>query len=344
MAAPNQRRWGRSPAQSGQAAEERQARFRRQPLFPLEADDIRPSARPRPPAPLGELLGDIDSAMPSKALPREPARDPSAPPRRQAFAAPPRSPGTTQPGAAHPARPAPGDQFTEHVALMHAAQQRMEAVNLYEHRLVADGPLGSFGPALPPLPALRMPHWIGLGMFFLASLLLVVAFTSGKEGRSKPVGDYVLRAPPSLTANQIDRILTAYGSPATGTGAVWYNLGLKYGIDPAFAIAFFVHESAAGTAEAWAGQKPDGGTTHNIGNIICAGYAACYGRFRDYASWSEGIEDWYRLIDTEYLRGRDHQTVADIIPVYAPSVENDVQGYIRVVQALVDEWRTRGGP
>jgi hypothetical protein len=139
----------------------------------------------------------------------------------------------------------------------------------------------------------------------------------------------------------IDSILSSYGSPAAGTGQLWYDIGVKYGIDPAFAVAFFIHESGAGTAAGWAGLKPDGSSTHNVGNIICAGYGSCYGRFRDYPSWSEGIEDWYQLIDVEYLTGRGHTTVADIIPVYAPSVENDVQGYVNVVQGLVDQWRTQ---
>ncbi|GIV90789.1 MAG: hypothetical protein KatS3mg055_3307 [Chloroflexus sp.] len=153
-------------------------------------------------------------------------------------------------------------------------------------------------------------------------------------------GDHRLRSAPSLTPAQIDEILRSYGSPATGTGEIWYRLGLEYNIDPAYAVAFFIHESGAGTNPNWVGMKPDGSTTHNVGNIICAGYPTCYGRFRDYPDWETGIADWYRLIDVEYLRWRGLQTVADIIPIYAPSFENDVQGYIQVVTGLVDRWRS----
>lgn len=157
-------------------------------------------------------------------------------------------------------------------------------------------------------------------------------------------GDYRLRTAPSLSPTQIDRILQSYGSPATGTGEIWYRLGLEYNIDPAYALAFFIHESGAGTNPNWAGFKPDGSTTHNVGNIICAGYPTCYGRFRDYPNWEAGIADWYRLIDVEYIRGRGLQTVAEVIPIYAPSIENDVQGYINVVTRLVDQWRTGNIP
>ncbi len=240
-----------------------------------------------------------------------------------------------------------------------------------EHDMAARGQLGHGGYLAPAPPAMSLNHWVWIGVIALASVLVLATLGGGGGGaafsrwsnllggagdaevetrtalfaaQTRPAGDYSLRAPPSLTPQAIDRILESYGSPAAGTGEVWYNLGLQYGIDPAFAIAFFVHESAAGTAQAWAGLKPDGSTTHNVGNIICAGYATCYGRFRDYPSWSEGIEDWYRLIDVEYLQGRGHQTVADIIPVYAPSIENDVQGYVNVVQNMVDDWRSQGAP
>ncbi len=154
-----------------------------------------------------------------------------------------------------------------------------------------------------------------------------------------PPGDYRLRGTPSISADQIDSILVSYGSPAAGTGQAWVDLGRKYNIDPVFALAFFVHESTAGTNANWAGIKSDGTTTHNVGNIICAGYARCYGRFRDYGSWEEGIEDWYRLIDGEYIQGRGTETVADVVPIYAPAFENDVQRYVSTVEQLVDTWR-----
>lgn len=154
-----------------------------------------------------------------------------------------------------------------------------------------------------------------------------------------PSGQHSVLGPPSISAQQIDRILAEWRSPAAGTGAAWVELGVRYGIDPAYALAFFIHESGAGTAPGWAGRKPDGGTTHNVGNIICAGYRTCYGRFRDYASWEEGIEDWYRLIAVEYVQWRGVHTVEEIVPIYAPSVENNVPAYIGAVNRLVAEWR-----
>jgi len=157
--------------------------------------------------------------------------------------------------------------------------------------------------------------------------------------RRAPDGTHSVLGPPSLSAEQIDRILALRQSPAAGTGAIWIELGSVYGIDPAYALAFFFHESGAGTNPRWAGRKPDGSTTHNVGNIICSGYPTCYGRFRDYASWREGIEDWYRLIAVEYVEQRGVYTVETIVPIYAPSIENNVGAYINAVNFFVAEWR-----
>jgi hypothetical protein len=155
-----------------------------------------------------------------------------------------------------------------------------------------------------------------------------------------PPGEHSVLGEPTITAAAIDAILAEYSSPAAGTGQAWLAMGRRYGIDPAYALAFFIHESSAGTNPGWAGFKANGDSTHNIGNIICAGYSTCYGRFRDYASWEEGINDWYKLIRDEYINGRGTHTVEEIIPIYAPASDNnDVPGYIRAVLSMVDNWR-----
>ena len=151
--------------------------------------------------------------------------------------------------------------------------------------------------------------------------------------------DLTLSCPAQLDAAQLDAILSRYGSPAAGTGAAWIAEGAQAGINPEIALAFFVHESSAATAPGWAGWKPDGTNTHNVGNVVCTPGWQCHGRFRDYPTWEAGIADWYRLIAVEYIAGRGHRTVEDVIPVYAPSFENDVSGYIGAVRALVAQWR-----
>jgi hypothetical protein len=222
----------------------------------------------------------------------------------------------------------------------------------------------------PPPPSGGIPIALPSGRVGLAALLIVCAalvwwlyaaperttissFRGPFNGNSSEISAVAARPAPNVPANEsavvgdpsiapdvIDAVLAKYGSPAQGTGKIWYELGKRYGIDPAFALAFFIHESSAGTNPAWAGLKPGGGSTHNVGNIICAGYPTCFGRFRDYGSWDEGIEDWYKLISTEYVDGRGAATLEQIIPIYAPSSDNNnVPNYIQSVIALVSDWR-----
>ncbi|HMO55857.1 MAG TPA: glucosaminidase domain-containing protein [Roseiflexaceae bacterium] len=160
---------------------------------------------------------------------------------------------------------------------------------------------------------------------------------------SIPTGEHSVLGAPTISADAINAVLADYGSPAHGTGQIWIDLGRQYGIDPAYALAFFIHESSAGTNPGWAGLKPDGSSTHNVGNIICAGYPTCYGRFRDYPGWTEGIQDWYKLISVEYINGRGVHTVEQIIPIYAPSFENNVPAYVNAVNTMVYTWRAQRG-
>jgi hypothetical protein len=168
---------------------------------------------------------------------------------------------------------------------------------------------------------------------------------------AEPSSGQPIQGPPSLTAAQIDAVLATYGSPATGMGQTFYDGGVAAGIDPAWALAFFIHESTAGTHPGWAGRMPGGRTTHNIGNIVCARYdpdgdgqVNCHGRFRAYDSWATGIADWYRLIAQEYIARRGVTTVEQIAPIYAPAFENNVPGYIAAVTRLIDGWRAQPPP
>ena len=81
------------------------------------------------------------------------------------------------------------------------------------------------------------------------------------SSKPEPVGRrYELLGAPSLSVGQIEAVLSQYGSPAAGNGQALYDLGVRYGIDPAYALAFFVHESGCGT-------RGVARFTHSLGNI-----------------------------------------------------------------------------
>src|SRR6266567_6589260 len=137
---------------------------------------------------------------------------------------------------------------------------------------------------------------------------------------------------PTISAAFIDKVLAAAGSKAAGTGQALYDLSLKYGIDDAYALAFFEHESTFGT----------GGVaraTLSLGNIRCSEGYQCIEGYRAYGSWIAGYEDWYRLIRNLYIGEWRLTTVEQIVPKYAPGSENDVAGYIAAVLKDVSTWR-----
>jgi hypothetical protein len=146
---------------------------------------------------------------------------------------------------------------------------------------------------------------------------------------------------PTVTAAFIDRVLSAYGSPAAGTGQALYDDGVATGIDPVYALAFFLHEDSFGTT-GW------GAVNHSLGNSRCSGWSACHGGYRYYTTWEEGYRDWYHLILFGYVKGQvtdsivGHpcSTVEQIVSVYAPSSDgNNEAAYIAAVKRAVASWR-----
>jgi hypothetical protein len=110
--------------------------------------------------------------------------------------------------------------------------------------------------------------------------------------------------------------------------------GVRYHIDPAYALAFFLHESSFGTT-GW------GAVNRSLGNIRCSAGYRCQGGYRSYPTWQAGFLDWYHLIRDLYIKQWHLTMVAQIIPVYAPASDhNDVNGYIQAVEHAVDTWRS----
>jgi hypothetical protein len=150
-------------------------------------------------------------------------------------------------------------------------------------------------------------------------------------------GPYSVLGKPSLTVDFMNRVLDSYNSPARGKAQALYDLGLKYEIDPAYALAFFQHESSFGNA----GMARE---TKSLGNLRCYnGAPACVaqdrGGYASYPSWESGFEAWYQLIRNYYVAVRGLVTVDKIIPVYAPQADNNnEQGYIAALKHAIDTW------
>lgn len=140
------------------------------------------------------------------------------------------------------------------------------------------------------------------------------------------------------TAAAIDRWLASYHSPhlaeaPTGEtiGQIYIRMGRKYGINPAYAVAFFTKESSCGT-------QGSNLAAHNFGNLRWnEGFPSLDNVWRAYPDWTTGMEAWFILIKQYYVNDLGKRTVDEILPIYAPESENDTQLYINQVKQWVNQ-------
>jgi hypothetical protein len=145
-------------------------------------------------------------------------------------------------------------------------------------------------------PAWSNWHGAGPGLGQALAQAGVRALGAPQGGDTPPsVPDAAAAAPyqvdtaPTITVDRINAVLQEYNSPAAGTGQAFYDLGVRYGINPAVALAFFIHESSAGT-------KGVARVTNSVGNIRTTPGYRDYQGYRAYDSWTAGTEAFYKLI------------------------------------------------
>ena len=166
------------------------------------------------------------------------------------------------------------------------------------------------------------------------------------SSKTHPVqhGSYNVVGKPTITANFINRVLSVSGSPVAGAGQTLYALGVEYEIDPAFALAFFQHESSFG-------KFGEATTTLSLGNLRCIPNVACVNTagkpcqpkqscYALFSTWEAGFKAWYALIRDLYVNQWHLTTIEQIIPTYAPTADhNDEVAYIGSVEHAIDLWR-----
>lgn len=151
-----------------------------------------------------------------------------------------------------------------------------------------------------------------------------------------------VQAAPRISAARFAAVLQQAQSPAAALSAELYAICVEEGIDPAVALAFFVHESSAGTA----GLTKQFGLK-NWGNVrspedISLGIVIPIpgrGNFAKYASWQAGLRDWCKRIKGPKYAGVGLTTVETILPKYAPSSDNNNPArYAEAVRQMVARW------
>src|ERR1019366_538120 len=123
-------------------------------------------------------------------------------------------------------------------------------------------------------------------LFLIVLLVLPLQADARVLPQEQPT--YSILGPPTVSAAFIDQVLATNNPPAAGNGQAIYNDGVQYGIDPVFALAFFMHESAFGTAGI-------AQITLSPGNLRCIPNAACISGYAAFPTWSAGFDAWYQI-------------------------------------------------
>ncbi|MDQ6643585.1 MAG: glucosaminidase domain-containing protein, partial [Chloroflexota bacterium] len=150
------------------------------------------------------------------------------------------------------------------------------------------------------------------------------------------LGPYSVVGKPSLSVDFMNKVLAYYHSPAAGKAQMLYDDGIKYGLDPAYALAFFMHESSFGTTGV-------ARVTLSLSNMRCVPEYRCLqenGGYAIFDTWDQSFEAWFKLIRNLYVGYWGRVTVDQIIPKYAPNSDNNNEaGYIASLKHTIDTWR-----
>lgn len=238
-------------------------------------------------------------------------------------------------------------------------------------------------PLLPGQLAGLPPNWLALANISLYELPppTPVKWPPAATGYASTVGGrYDLRAG-SISAEKIDEVISRYkwrgilpsGYPGNeapqpnkleGKGAFFVEMGQKYKINPAYALAFAIKETSLGTTGFHVYNAEEGKWGYNLYGITGGGWlpdkciAGFNGRFCGYRRWEDSIEEYFALLSEGYVGGQlavakqdgagkgqlacPCTTIDRILPWYAPYFENDTDLYIQQIKNWLDEWGASG--
>jgi hypothetical protein len=162
--------------------------------------------------------------------------------------------------------------------------------------------------------------------------------------QARPIrGGLLVQAAPRISSAKFAAVLTKFKSPAAERASGLYDICVQEGIDPAVALAFFVHESSDGIAgltktfdlKNWGNvRSPEDPTLGSAIPIVGRG------NFAKYITWQAGLRDWCKRLKGPKYAGSGLTTVEAITPKYAPSSDNNnPTRYAQAVNETVVSWQ-----
>jgi N-acetylmuramoyl-L-alanine amidase len=158
----------------------------------------------------------------------------------------------------------------------------------------------------------------------------------------------VIGVKPRISPTTFEAVLKAANSPAAGDSDAIYAAIVGEGADPAFALAFFKHESQFGQFGVCHDYE-----TKSIGNTRTSRIGVKTfvmvqgkGQYVKYPDWQTGARDAiYRLTDPDFDYAKAcAKTIGQILPIWAPkSDSNSPEAYINSVVASMNSWISNEG-
>lgn len=157
-----------------------------------------------------------------------------------------------------------------------------------------------------------------------------------------PTPDMSFLSQPRLDPAFINRVLSAYHSPAAGLGLQIYNLGRQYGVNTDLVLGMFGLESQFGTTG-------EARVTRSPGNLRCIDESyrqyqpTCADTYAWFPNWVNGFGAMIRLIKVGYIQGKvtgvSCPTLATAIPHWAPKADGgNPPVYISNVLTFLHAW------
>ncbi|MDR7534689.1 MAG: glucosaminidase domain-containing protein [Armatimonadota bacterium] len=150
--------------------------------------------------------------------------------------------------------------------------------------------------------------------------------------------DYPIQGSPTISRRLFRQALENRDSPAAPLADEAYNICVAWGVNPAVALAFFIHESNAGTKGAAVRTKNWGNLRRGPGQLREA-HTGVSGAFGVYASWLVSLNDFCKLLTGPLYAKQGLTTVSKVTPKYAPAADrNNPAVYAAVVNQMISQW------
>lgn len=141
---------------------------------------------------------------------------------------------------------------------------------------------------------------------------------------------YDIRTTSNITAEQINQVLETRGSTKaknSNIGEIIVQESKKANINAGVVFGMFAVETGWGSSNLFLNNN-------NVGGLECIKGYACNGRWASFPTVRESFQNKIRILKTIYV-GEGLVTLNQVINKYAPSDENDVEGYINMIGSVI---------